>query len=94
MATQTITNKDELQELIEQNPLVFVAALGADFEPGNMEFEKIAQENGQGSVVFAKFLLEKAPELTAHFKIDDVATVITLIGGEKGPTVPGFEPDR
>ena len=94
MAPKTITNKDELQDLTEQNSLVIVAALEAGFKPGDMEFEGIAQKNGQGNVGFAKFFLEEAPELATHFEIDDVHTVITLIDGQKGPTFPGFEPDR
>lgn len=94
MASKTITNKDQLQELIEQNPVVFVAGLDRGFEPGDMEFERIAQDNGQANAVFAKFFLEEAPELAAHFQINDVATVITLLGGETGPTVSGFEPDK
>ena len=94
MAPRTITNQNQLQELIEQNPLVVVAGLDVGFEPGDMKFERIAQEYGQSNVVFAKFFLEEAPELVTHFEIDDVATVITLNGGQKGPTVSGFEPDR
>ncbi|KAJ4127002.1 thioredoxin trx1 [Fusarium equiseti] len=96
MSIRTIQSKSDLEDLTNEFTLVIVAALRAGFAPGDMEFERLAQENGSGgdNVVFAKFIIEEAPELAEDFEIDDIAAVATFYRGEKDETVSGFEPPR
>jgi len=95
MSIRTIEDSNELQALIRQYPLVIVAGLRIDWPPGDMEFERLVQENdrGQSSLVFAKFIIERAPELEQDFAMNDIATLTTFYHGEKVETV-GFEPPR
>lgn len=94
MPIETIRNREHLELFLDEDQLVFVAALKADFQPGDLEFERIAQENNEGKCSFAKFIVEETPDVVDDFECNDDATVVTFVGGQKEETVAGFEPSK